>query len=138
MRRWCNRPAAELISECSAKLARRRERLDVCGMVATLVDALRRPERGFTMSATLFVRHTVADYDTWRKAYDGADALRAKHGCNGHRVMRVPGDPKDVAATHEFPTLEQAEAFANDPAVQDTMQQAGVTGPPRIEIFENA
>lgn len=89
------------------------------------------------MSATLFVRHTVAEYDTWRKAYDGADALRAKHGCSGQRVMRVPGDPNDVAATHEFPTLAQAEAFANDPALKAAMEQAGVTSPPRVEIFEN-
>jgi hypothetical protein len=90
------------------------------------------------MSATLFVRHTVADYDAWRKAYDDADSLRAKHGCSGQRVMRVPGDPNDVAATHEFPTLAQAEAFANDPALKAAMEQAGVTSPPRIEIFENA
>ncbi len=90
------------------------------------------------MSATLFVRHTVAEYDTWRKAYDAAEALRAKHGCSGQRVMRVPGDPNDVAATHEFPTLAQAEAFANDPALKAAMEQAGVTSLPRIEIFENA
>ncbi len=90
------------------------------------------------MSATLFVRHTVAEYDTWRNAYDGADSLRAKHGCSGQRVMRVPGDPNDVAATHEFPTVAQAEAFANDPAFKDAMEKAGLTSPPRIEIFENA
>jgi hypothetical protein len=89
------------------------------------------------MSATLFVRHTVADYDTWRKAYDGADSLRAKHGCTAESVMRTPGDPNDVAATHEFPTLEQAEAFVNDPELKAGMEQGGVTGQPRIEIFEN-
>jgi hypothetical protein len=52
--------------------------------------------------------------------------------------MRVHGDPNDVAITHEFPTLAQAEAFANDPALKAAMEQAGVTSPPRIEIFENA
>ena len=50
----------------------------------------------------------------------------------------MPGDPNDVAATHEFPTVAQAEAFANDPALKDAMEKAGVTSPPRIEIFENA
>jgi hypothetical protein len=90
------------------------------------------------MSATLFVRHTVADFDTWRKAYGDAESLRAKHGCTGERVMRVPGDPNDVAATHEFPTLAQAQAFANDPDLKARMEQGGVTSPPRIEIFENA
>ena len=91
------------------------------------------------MSATLFVRHTVTDYDTWRKVYDDAgSAVRARHGCTAQTVMRVPGDPNDVAATHEFPTVAQAEAFVNDPDLRAGMDQAGVTSPPRVEIFENA
>lgn len=90
------------------------------------------------MSATLFVRHTVADYDTWRKAYDGAEALRAKHGCTGQQVLRVPDDPTDVAATHDFPTVAQAKAFANDPELEAAMGEGGVTSVPRIEIFENS
>jgi hypothetical protein len=91
------------------------------------------------MSATLIVRHTVADYETWRKVYDDAGAtVRAKHGCTAETVMQVPGDPNDVAAAHEFPTLAQAEDFVNDPDLKAGMEQAGVTSPPRIEIFENA
>lgn len=90
------------------------------------------------MSATLFVRHTIADYDTWRKAYDGADALRVKHGCTAEQVLRMPDDPNDVAATHEFPTVAQAEAFANDPELKAAMGEGGVTSVPRIEIFENS
>jgi hypothetical protein len=50
----------------------------------------------------------------------------------------MPGDPNDVAATHEFPTVAQAEGFVNDPDLKAGMEQAGVTSPPRIEIFENA
>jgi hypothetical protein len=89
------------------------------------------------MSATLTVRHTIADYATWRIAYDKADAIRAEHGCTGEQVYRVPGDPSDVFATHEFPSVEQAEAFAGDPALAEAMQSGGVTSPPRIEIFES-
>jgi len=90
------------------------------------------------MSATLFVRHTVADYDSWRTAYDAADSLRVKHGCTGEQVLRVPGDPNDVAATHDFPTTAQAEAFASDPELKAAMEHGGVTSAPRVEIFENA
>ena len=90
------------------------------------------------MSATLFVRHTVADFDAWRIAYGNADALRAKHGCTGEQVLRVPGSPNDVAATHQFPSVAQAEAFANDPELKSAMQGGGVTSAPRIEIFENS
>lgn len=90
------------------------------------------------MGAVLFVRHTVVDYDAWRRAYDAAGVLRDKHGCTGEQVLRVPGDPNDVAATHDFPTVAQAEAFAGDPALKAAMEQGGVTSPPRVEIFDIA
>jgi len=90
------------------------------------------------MSATLFVRHTVADYAAWRVVYDEVDTLRTSHGCTGQRVLLTPGDHNDVAAIHEFPTVEQARAFSDDPALKEAMGRGGVTSPPRIEIFESA
>lgn len=90
------------------------------------------------MSATFTVRHTIADYATWRAAYDSAETVRAEHGCTGARVYRVPGNPSDVFAIHEFPSVKQAEAFAGDPALAAAMQRGGVTSAPRIEIFESA
>jgi hypothetical protein len=89
-----------------------------------------------TMSATLTVRHTVADYATWRAVYDSVDALRSTHGCTAEQVFRAPGNPNDVFATHDFPSVEQASAFAADPALAAAMQHGGVASEPRIEIFE--
>lgn len=89
------------------------------------------------MSATFVVRHTVADYVSWRKVFEEVEPLRAKHGCTAHRVMHVPGDRNDVAGTHDFPTVAQAEAFARDPDLKAAMDRSGVTSVPRIEIFEN-
>ena len=90
------------------------------------------------MSATLIVRHPVADYATWRKVYDDVDDLRASHGCTEQRVLVSPEDGNDVAAIHEFPSVDQAREFAADPALKEAMDRAGVTGAPRIEIFESA
>ena len=87
------------------------------------------------MSATLFVRHTVADYDAWKKVYDDADTIRAQHGCTADRVLQAPGNANDVLVLHEFPSPEQAEAFGADPGLRSAMEQAGVVGAPRIEIF---
>lgn len=89
------------------------------------------------MSATLVVRHTVSDYAAWRKVYDEVEPLRAQYGCTAQRVMHVPGNPNDVAGTHDFPTVDQAQGFANDPKLRAAMERAGVTGEPRIEVFEN-
>jgi hypothetical protein len=90
------------------------------------------------MSAILAVRHSVADYAAWRAVYDGVESLRAQHGCTGQQVFQMPGEPNDVFATHDFPSVEQAAAFAADPGLKSAMQNGGVTSEPRIEIFERA
>jgi len=87
------------------------------------------------MSATLAIRHHVREYPAWRKVYDEVEPLRAKHGCTAQRVMRLPDDGNELFVTHDFPTAEQAGSFAQDPALRDAMDRAGVEGAPRIEIF---
>jgi hypothetical protein len=90
------------------------------------------------MSATLAVRHTVADFDTWLVAYKDAGTTRDKHSCTAEQVYRLPADGNDVFVTHDFPTTAQAEAFAADPDLRAAMERGGVTSAPRIEIFERA
>jgi hypothetical protein len=88
------------------------------------------------MSATLVVRHTVSDFSAWKKVYEEVGTLRSKHGCTGDRVLHAPGNPNDVLVTHEFPSVAQAESFAGDPALGEAMSKAGVSGAPRVEIFQ--
>jgi hypothetical protein len=88
------------------------------------------------MTATLVVRHTVNDYAEWHSVYEGLEPLRVEHGCTDKRVFQAPGDANDVLVTHDFPSVEQAGAFAHDPALRAGMERAGVAGDPRIEIFE--
>jgi hypothetical protein len=89
------------------------------------------------MSATLIARQKVSDYVPWRKVYDEADTIRVRHGCTGESVLRSPKDHDLVFITHQFPTVEQAEAFAADPELHSVMSRAGVIGDPGIEIFED-
>ena len=91
--------------------------------------------RGNQMSATLVARHRVNDYAQWRSVYDSLEPLRAKHGCTGARVWQLTGDTEDVLVTHDFPTPDQAGAFASDPELKEGMAKAGVAGPPQIEVF---
>lgn len=88
------------------------------------------------MSATLAVRHTVADYATWRPVYDSLESLRAEYGCTQQQVLRDPANANDLFITHQFPSTDQAAGFANDARLKQGMQSAGVTSAPRIEIFE--
>jgi hypothetical protein len=87
------------------------------------------------MSATLAVRHNVADYAAWRKVYDEVQPLRGQYGCTAQRVMQLADDANDLFITHEFPTAKQADGFAHDPTLRAAMERSGVVGTPRIEIF---
>ena len=88
--------------------------------------------------ATLLVRHQVEDFGTWRSAYDDVEGLRQAHGCTGAEVLVDPADKKVVFVVHRFPSVEQAQAFADSGELREAMGRAGVTGPPRIEIAVEA
>jgi len=88
--------------------------------------------------ATLLVRHQVEDYAAWRSVYDSLGALRDQHGCTGEEVMVDPADKQDVYVLHRFPTVDQAQAFASSGELREAMGNAGVAGPPRIEIAVEA
>lgn len=87
---------------------------------------------------SLFVRHPVADYATWRKHYDDFDEERRRMGVTGHAVYQAVDDPNDVTVWHEFATREAAEAFAGSPRLREVMQQAGVAGTPDVWFVTEA
>ncbi|MFN8619283.1 MAG: cyclase [Chloroflexota bacterium] len=87
---------------------------------------------------TMFVRHTVADYASWRAGYDAFDAGRTALGVTAQAVWQAAGNPNDVTVTHDFATLEAAQAFANSPELHHAMEQAGVVGAPSIWFASRA
>jgi uncharacterized protein (DUF1330 family) len=84
---------------------------------------------------TLAVRHSVADYETWKSAFDEHDSGRRGHGATGHRVLR---DGNDLLVLIEFPDAAAAQAFQSDPALRTAMQNAGVQGAPDISLRAEA
>jgi hypothetical protein len=82
--------------------------------------------------ATLFIRHRVADYAKWRKAYNDFDAERNGMGVSGHGVYKLDGNPNDVTIYHHFVSMQAAKAFAGNPRLKEVMQAAGVQGEPDI------
>ena len=90
------------------------------------------------MAVTAFIQHRVTDYDAWREVYDGfADAQNAG-GVTHESVHRAKDDANDLMIIHGFATAAEAEAFLAGAELRDAMQQAGVEGQPRIEIYEDA
>jgi len=80
----------------------------------------------------MFVRHEVADYGKWKKAYDEFDAARRGMGVAGDAVYRAVDNDKDTTATHDFESMDKAKAFIESPRLKEVMEAAGVTNQPTI------
>lgn len=86
----------------------------------------------------MMVRHDVADYGTWRKAYDDFDEERAGMGVRGDGVYRAVDNPNNVTAYHDFDSIDAAQSFASSPRLREVMEGAGVAGAPDIWFVEKA
>lgn len=84
--------------------------------------------------ARVFVRHAVNDYAAWRPVYDGFGAAHDKKVVLAQAVYRSADDPNDVTVTHDFASLEKAQAFMAAPELKATMEKSGVKGEPSIWI----
>ncbi|NIM49398.1 MAG: cyclase [Gemmatimonadales bacterium] len=80
----------------------------------------------------MFVRHPVADFPSWKQAYDDFDQERKGMGVAGHAVFQSAHDANDVTVWHDFETLESARAFAESKRLREVMGTAGVSGEPTI------
>jgi hypothetical protein len=90
------------------------------------------------MAVTAMVQHRVADYDKWRKAYDGFAGAQKAGGVTRQSVYRATDDPSNLLVMHGFATAADAEAFLASTELRNAMRQAGVEGKPRIEIYQDA
>ena len=82
--------------------------------------------------ATMFVRHTVSNYHTWRKVYDDLAPVQKAKGVTAQAVYQAADNPNDITVTHEFATVEAAQTFAESDELKKAMQNAGVVGAPTI------
>lgn len=77
---------------------------------------------------TMFVRHQVADHEAWRRVYDDFAPRQRALGVTSDAVYQSVEDPNDITVTHEFATLEAAQAFVASEDLRSTMHAAGVEG----------
>lgn len=82
--------------------------------------------------ATLFVRHTVADYAAWRRTFDDFAPTQTAMGVTSKAVYQAADDPNDITVMHDFASVEAAQAFASSQALKAAMHDAGVTSTPTI------
>ncbi|HTY71226.1 MAG TPA: cyclase [Actinomycetes bacterium] len=82
---------------------------------------------------TIAVRHSVADYDTWKLVFDEHEKIRRSHGATEHRVLR---EGNNVLALIHFPDAASARTFSEDPSLHDAMERGGVLGAPDVSVWD--
>ena len=81
---------------------------------------------------TMFIRHTVSNYKTWRKVYDDFAPDQKAKGVRAQAVYQAADNPNDITVTHDFATVKAAQAFAKSEELKKAMRNAGVVGAPTI------
>lgn len=86
--------------------------------------------------AGVIVRHAVADFATWKRAFDEHAAARTAAGILGHAINRSDDNPNVVIVYLQARSLDQLRAFAESASLKDAMKDAGVTSPPEMSFVQ--
>lgn len=78
--------------------------------------------------AYVLIRHKVADYQKWKRAFDAHGNVRKSAGAKGGRLFRSAARPKDVFILFRWSDLRQAKKFTRSGALRKAMKAAGVRG----------
>ncbi len=85
--------------------------------------------------ALLVVRHNVQDYDQFRAVYDSIGEVQRQWGVMAESVHQAAEAPNTVLILHHFASVAQAQAFLTSRELRAAMEQAGVEGTPRVEVY---
>ena len=83
-------------------------------------------------SIALVVRHTVADFDAWKAAFDADEDRRRAASAVGHHINRAEDNPNDLSVYIAATDRAKAEAFTTSYELKGEMQAAGVTSVPEM------
>jgi len=80
------------------------------------------------------INHDVTNYDQWKAVFD--EVPPKTMGARFHRINRSVDDANNITVVAGFDTVDDARAFLANEDLKEAMGRAGVTGAPRMEIFE--
>jgi hypothetical protein len=87
---------------------------------------------------TMIVRHTVADFDTWKPFFDEHRAMRQKAGISDVGLYRGASAGNDVLIVFGVEDPERAREFAAGDDMRETMKRAGVISEPTVWFLNGA
>jgi hypothetical protein len=67
----------------------------------------------------------VSDYADWKAVFDTDPVGRKGHGATRHWVYHDDTDPNHFMLSMEFPTVERARGFLNEPMLKQSWEISG-------------
>jgi hypothetical protein len=86
---------------------------------------------------TIYVRHPIEDYPTWRQAFDEHEAKRREYGLSVRSVQRNVDRPLEIIITLDAEDLARAREFTESADLRTAMMKAGVVGRPEVWFAED-
>ncbi|MBX9805171.1 MAG: hypothetical protein K2Y18_05395 [Alphaproteobacteria bacterium] len=84
------------------------------------------------MSKHILVRHMVADFPTWKVAFDNHEQQRQKYGLSVVNVLRDSTNQNSVTILLAAQDFEKAKKFTQSDDLRDIMHRAGVISKPEV------
>jgi len=83
------------------------------------------------------IRHEVADFDAWKRAFDDHEGARREGGIVMHNLHRNDEKPNDVLIYLSSPNLKALQGMVASDNLKAAMMKAGVVGAPQITLVQN-
>ncbi len=90
------------------------------------------------MATQLIIRHTVADFDAWKPAFDEDVSRRMDATLELVSLLRGLEDDKDITVIFNVGDVDKAKAMLSSDDLRQKMTDAGVTSPPTIFLGRSA
>jgi hypothetical protein len=88
-----------------------------------------------TAADMMVVHHTVANYATWRPAFDADKTNQVAAGLTDPHVYQSVGNPNNITITFDMADPAKAKAFGTSKTLMATMKKAGVVGKPQVSYL---
>jgi heme-degrading monooxygenase HmoA len=85
--------------------------------------------------AHVLIRHKVANFARWKRAYDAHSAARRKAGFREKTLLRSVRNPREVFILLQAGDLKKAKSFVKSRDLHKAMKNAGVVGKPEFTIL---
>lgn len=86
---------------------------------------------------TIFLKHTVQDYDSWKPGFDDHASTREAYGSSeDYRLYHEAGHPNEIVMVGEWESAEAFQRFMDESDVAEKMDELGVISEPEVYVLE--